>query len=245
MASTTSTDTVARRRTACGVLAAGLALPLVLTACSADAQPTTPAKAESSASQAQGPSVQKRNADHTVRLEAALTRQFDTPSLAAFAGQPGISNVISGTVTATRSVVTGPENTVETILTLSVERQRNPLAPKTVQVREQGGIVTVEQVRSDFEGKLGRQLTKKELAETVEYVFNGIEPASTGDRVLIVVADDTDTKGHYIGLARLKAAAGADAAHKSSGTEFGWPGKRPNSAWEKTVDADALLSNRP
>ncbi|MER6289033.1 hypothetical protein [Streptomyces sviceus] len=115
-------------------------------------------------------------------------------------------------------------------------------------MREQGGVVSVAQVRSQFEGKLGRKPTDKELAETVDYEFNGIEPAQVGDRVLVVVADDTSVqkKGAYVSLARLVQGntAGAvpkSAAAKSSSTKFTWPGEAPNPAWENEVDAESLL----
>jgi hypothetical protein len=156
--------------------------------------------------------------------------------------------VISGTVTASRPLVTAPANTVETILTVSVERQRDADAPEVVEVREQGGIVSVAQVRSDFEGKLGRELTDEELAETVDYEFNGIEHARVGDRVLVVVVDDASVpeEGAYVSLARLvqedtAAALSKSASAKSGSTPFTWPGEAPNPAWESAVDAESLL----
>ncbi|MFJ6214536.1 hypothetical protein ACIQGZ_14560 [Streptomyces sp. NPDC092296] len=181
--------------------------------------------------------------DHTVRLEGALNRSYAAPSLAAFAHQAGVVNVISGTVTATRPLVTEPANTVETILTISVERQRDASAPTAIEVREQGGIVSVAQVRSDFEDKLGRKLTDKELAETVDYRFDGIEHARVGDRVLVVVADDTSVReeGAYVSLARLVRQDAAGTLSKSSSTKFTWPGDAPNPAWESEVDVESLM----
>ncbi|MDN3028197.1 hypothetical protein [Streptomyces sp. S.PB5] len=48
---------------------------------------------------------------------------------------------------------------------------RDAAAPdrEVVEVRGQGGVVSVAQVCSDFEGKLGRKLTDRELAETVDH----------------------------------------------------------------------------
>ncbi|MGW3494782.1 hypothetical protein [Streptomyces sp. NPDC001020] len=181
--------------------------------------------------------------DHKVILDGALNRSYAAPSLAAFASQAGASNVISGTVTATRPLVTEPATTVETILTISVERQRDADAPATVEVREQGGVVSVAQVRSDFEGKMGRKLTDEELAETVDYQFNGIEHARVGDQVLVVVADDTSVQkeGAYVSLARLVREGATGALAKSSSTKFTWPGEAPNPAWESAVDVESLM----
>ncbi|MFJ6463598.1 hypothetical protein ACIQM0_21665 [Streptomyces sp. NPDC091387] len=181
--------------------------------------------------------------DHKVLLDGALNRTYAAPDLAAFAEQSGAVNVISGTVTATRPLVTEPATTVETILTVSVEEQREAGAPTTVEVREQGGVVTVAQVRTDFEDKLERKLTAKELAETVDYQFNGVEHARVGDRVLVVVGDDTSVQkeGAYVSLARLVQKDVAGPTSRSAATKFTWPGEAPNPAWEKSVDANSLM----
>ncbi|MFE2555745.1 hypothetical protein ACFXGT_06875 [Streptomyces sp. NPDC059352] len=246
MASTTSTGRSASRRVTFGVLAAGLMLPLTLSACSGDTE--GPAVKDSARGSQSAPSRgtatgSRDTADHTVPLLGDLVRSYAAPSLAAFVRQSRAVNVISGRVTATRALVTEPASVVETILTISVERQRDNRAPTTVEVREQGGIVTVAQVRSDFEDKLGRELTDEELAETVDYRFNGIEHARVGDRVLIVVAEDTSVqnKGGYATLARLVGEDPAGASSKASSTTFTWPGEAPNPAWESVVDAESLM----
>ncbi|MFE7547507.1 hypothetical protein [Streptomyces gardneri] len=110
--------------------------------------------------------------------------------------------MISGAVTATRPLVTEPATTVA--------------------VREQGSVVSVAQVRSDFEGKLGRKLTDEELVETVDYSLNGIEHAQVGDRVLVVVADDASVQneGAYVSLARLVGGGAEDGLSKAISTKF-------------------------
>ncbi|MFB6517879.1 hypothetical protein [Streptomyces sp. NPDC056401] len=241
MASTTSTPKAGRSRIAAGIAAAGIILSL--SACSGQ---STEAKDSSSTSADHKATTDRTGkADHTVHAEAALTRDYNVPTLAEFARQPLNSNVIRGTVTATRSVVTPPANIVETILTVSVERQRDGSAPTTAEVREPGGVVTVAQIRSDFESKLGRKLTDKELAQTADYRFNEIEHAKVGDLVLIVVADDPSTEkaGAYTSRARL-ALEGASIAGKTSGEgsgKFTWPGKPMNPKWESGVDTDSLM----
>ncbi|MTB89662.1 hypothetical protein H9L21_14205 [Aeromicrobium senzhongii] len=161
-------------------------------------------------------------------------RTFFVPTLAEFAHEASVTNVIEGTVTATRPLVTQPANVVETILTVDVTRQRDDSRPTTVEVREQGGLVQVSQVRSDFEGKLGRELEPGELDEWVDFRSDGVEHAGVGEQVLIVVGPDS-TRGAdaYVGLARLKG---------SRGGNYVWPGRSPNPSWETSVDADALLS---
>ncbi|MGW6396290.1 hypothetical protein ACWFR1_38640 [Streptomyces sp. NPDC055103] len=229
MASTASADRPASRRVTLGVLVAGLMLPLVLSACSSGGGGSATGS--------------RAVADRTVRMEATLNRTYSLPSLAVFAHHAGVANVISGTVTATRPLVTEPAATVETILTIAVERQRKTGAPTTVSVREQGGIVTVSQVRSHFDGKLGRELTEEELAETVDYRFNGIEHARVGDRVLVVVADDTAVQkkeGAYVNLARLVREGTAEEPKEGS-TTFTWPGEALNPAWESVVDVESLM----
>ncbi len=220
-------------------------LPLALSACSSGAEGSA-AKDSARGSQSapsRGTAAGSRDtADHKVLLDGSLDRSYAAPSFAAFAQQARVVNVISGTVTATRPLVTEPATTVETILTISVERQRDKGAPTTVEVREQGGVVSVAQVRSDFEGKLGRKLTSEELAETVDYSFNGIEHAQVGDRVLVVVADDASvqSEGAYVSLARLVRGDAAGGLAKASSTKFTWPGEAPNPAWESEVDVEPL-----
>ncbi|MGW1013729.1 hypothetical protein ACWD4X_27280 [Streptomyces termitum] len=231
MASTVSPARRPFRRSALGAAAAGLVLPLALAACSGGA----------GGSPGKDPAGPPGAADRTVRVEVDLNRSYGVPSLAAFARLARVDNVISGTVTATRPLVTPPADHVETVLTISVERQRKKGAPATAEVREQGGVVTVEQVRSSYEGKLGRELTAAELAETVAYRVNGVVPARVGDRVLVVVADDASVRkpGAYVVLARLVRADATGAGAASA--PFTWPGEPPNPAWEREVDGEALL----
>ncbi|MFE2291452.1 hypothetical protein [Streptomyces sp. NPDC059452] len=256
MASTTSTDRSASRRVGFGVLAAGLVLPLALSGCSGGAGGDA-AKDDvrgSRSAPSLGATTDSSDApDHKILIDAALVSSYSAPSLAAFVSEAGATNVISGTVTASRSLVTGPANTVETILTISVERQRDADAPTTVEVREQGGVVPVAQVRSDFEEKLGRELTDEELTERVDYQFNGAEHARVGDQVLVVVADDASVReeGAYLGLARLvredepgalsKSSSAKSSSGKSGSAKYTWPGEAPNPDWEGAVDVESLL----
>lgn len=241
MASTTSTRKANRSLIAASIAAAGIILSL--SACSGQSTEATGSSSTSADHKATADRAGK--ADHTVHAEAALTRDYNVPTLAEFARQPLNSNVIRGTVTATRSVVTPPANIVETILTVSVERQRDGSAPTTAEVREPGGVVTVAQIRSDFESKLGRKLTEKELAQTADYRFNEIEHAKVGDLVLIVVADDPSTEkaGAYTSRARLVLDGASIAGKTSGGTsgKFTWPGKPMNPKWESGVDTDSLM----
>ena len=187
-----------------------------------------------------GVPVDQPKADHVVHLEGALTRLYDVPSLTAFAGQRQVSNVIVGTVTKLEPLVTQPGNTVETLLLIDVASQREKGGPTQVEVREQGGVVPVEAVRSDFEGKIGRKLTSKELAQTVDYQFDGQPHAKVGDRVLVIVADDGSGEGRYVSLARL-AATGSPTSRELGSSSFSWPGERPNAKWQESVRATTLL----
>lgn len=99
------------------------------------AQPPTGAAADPGVTQ---PGPAKPEADHIVRLSGALTRPYFLPTLATFASDPMVSNVIVGEVTASRSTVSQPGNVVETILSIKVDQQRNTKAPTAVTVREQG-----------------------------------------------------------------------------------------------------------
>lgn len=251
MASTTSTDSSASRRATFGALAAGLMLPVALSACSSGAEgsaakdsvPKDSVRGSQSAPSRGAAAGPRDTADHKVLLEGSLDHSYTAPSLAEFARQTRAVNVISGTVAATRPLVTEPGTTVETILTISVQRQRDDSAPTTAEVREQGGVVSVAQVRSDFEGKLGCKLTGEESAETVDYSFNGITHAQVGDRVLVVVADDASVQneGAYVSLARLVGGGAAGGLSKASPTKFTWPGEAPNPAWETAVDVESLM----
>lgn len=127
---------------------------------------------------------------YQVQTEGALIRQFSLPTFAEFVQDPHVSNVVIGTVEASRTTVSQPGSAVETILTITVESSRESSAT-TVTAREYGGIVNVEQVRDDFETKLGRKLTKKELAEKVDYQWGGVSHAQIGDHVLLAVSEDT------------------------------------------------------
>lgn len=203
-------------------------ISLMLGACTGpDADPEPSVATVSRESAAPGPR-------HVVEMESERVRTFLVPTLAEFARGASVTNVIEGTVTATRPLVTQPANVVETILTVDVTRQRDDARPTTVEVREQGGLVQVAQVRSDFEGKLGRELEPGELDAWVDYRSDGEEHAEIGEQVLIVVGADTSRgRDAYVGLARLKV---------SRTGSYVWPGRSPNPSWETSVDADALLS---
>ena len=177
-----------------------------------------------------------------VQLDGALTRIYAAPTLEAFTANPAVTNVIRGKVTASRPQVTQPGNVVETILTVDVSAQREPGGATTVEVREQGGVVTMADVRSDFETRLGRKLTGKESSQTVDFRFNAIRHAAVGDEVLIAVGPDTSSKAAnaYVSLARLEASA-PDSGRGSGVPAFVWPGESPNSAWAPVVDASTLL----
>ena len=172
---------------------------------------------------------------HVVEMDAEQVRSFELPTLVEFARQPDVVNVIRGKVAASRPLVSQPGNVVETILTVEVAEQRDEAGPRTVEVREQGGLVTVAQVRSDFEGKLGRELEPGELEAWADYRFNGMEHARVGEQVLIVVGSDpSGGESDYVGLARLRRAAGG---------AYEWPGRSPNPRWESSTAAESLLAS--
>ncbi|MFB7513409.1 hypothetical protein [Streptomyces sp. NPDC056144] len=206
--------TTARRRAAAGVLAAGLALALWACGGVDDVRPV----ADNAVG---GPKPSPRCAppktDRTVDSIPSLIRPYGLPTLVEFARDDHVANVISGTVTASRVEVVEPGAQVLTYLTVAVERQREAGRPTTVTVREEGGIVA----RPD---------------ETVDYRFYGTEHACVGQRVLVVVADDSGRQkkqGAYTALARL--------VREGNSTTYTWPGDAPNPKWEKTVDIESLM----
>ncbi|MEU5220006.1 hypothetical protein AB0G79_27975 [Streptomyces sp. NPDC020807] len=222
----------ARRRAAAGVLAA--CLVLALSACGGAAAPPAADKVLGEANPSgECPAVR---ADRTVDSIVSRTRPFGLPTLVEFARDDHVVNVISGTVTATRVQVMEPGASVVTILTVAVERQRETGRPTTVTVRENGGIATLAQVRSGFEGKGFPEPSEEELAETTAHRIDGIELSCVGERVLVVVADDTATQkkqGAYSSLVRL--------VRKGNSPTYTWPGKAPNPKWERTVDIESLM----
>jgi hypothetical protein len=221
-------------------LAAGLlVIPLSAAACSQGGSDTADVASPKPRVAATAPVGE---ADHVVRLDGALTRIYSAPTVEAFTQDPAVTNVIQGKVTKSRPQVTQPGNVVETILTVDVSAQREPGAPTTVEVREQGGVVTMADVSSDFVARLGRKLTSKEKSQTVDYRFNAIRHAAVGDEVLIAVGPDDASKAPnaYVSLARLEASA-PDSGGRSGASKFAWPGESPNEAWAPVVDASALL----
>lgn len=176
--------------------------------------------------------TQEVKARYQVQTESALIRQFSLSTFAEFVQDPHVSNVVVGTVEASRATVSKPGTTVETILTITVESSKEASAT-TVTAREYGGIVNVEQVRDDFESKLGRKLTKKELAEKVDYQWEGVPHAQIGDHVLLAVTEDTSRAADYTTLTRL--ASAASTTSKADSTSFNWPGEPPNPAWDTAV----------
>jgi hypothetical protein len=221
-------------------LAAGLlVIPLSLAACSQGGSDDADVASSGPRVSATTPIGQP---DHVVQLDGALTRIYSAPTVEAFTQDPAVTNVIQGKVTNSRPQVTQPGNVVETILTIDVSAQRESGAPTTVQVREQGGVVTMADVSSDFVARLGRKLTSKEMSQTVDYRFNAIRHAAVGDEVLIAVGPDDASRAPnaYVSLARLEASA-PDSAGRSGASTFAWPGESPNAAWAPVVDASALL----
>lgn len=221
-------------RTLIGLAVATAALSMA--ACSATAAEnssrTTPPQSE----QSQVASVAGvAAAKYQVTAEGSLIRQFSLPTLAEFVRDPYVSNVIVGTVEASRTIVLQPDNSVETVLTVAVEDSKVSTA-KMVTAREYGGVVSVEEVRDDFESKIGRKLAKKELSEKVEYHSEGVPRAQVGDRVLLAVADDGSGLADYTVLTRLESAA--STATRSAEVSFEWPGEPPNPAWRGVTPAD-------
>lgn len=161
-----------------------------------------------------------------------LIRQFSLPTFAEFVQDPHVSNVVVSTVEASRTTVSQPDDAVETILRIAVESSKESSAT-TVTAREYGGIVNVGQVRDDFESKLGRKLNKKELAEKVDYQWEGVPHAKIGDHVLLAVVEDTSGTADYTTLTRL--ASTASATSEADSIQFNWPGAPPNPAWDTAV----------
>lgn len=185
-----------------------------------------------SAQVAPSPSSQEVKAKYDVQATGTLIRQFSLPTFAEFVQDPHVSNVVVGTVEASRATVSQPGNAVETILTIAVESSKES-SKVTVTAREYGGIVNVGQVRDDFESKLGRKLTKKDLAEKVDYQWEGVPHAQIGDQVLLAVTEDASGAADYTTLTRL--ASTAPAASGADSTSFDWPGEPPNPAWDTAV----------
>ncbi|MEU0316537.1 hypothetical protein [Nocardioides sp. NPDC006273] len=211
-----------------GLTAAAAALGLA--ACS-----STVAEDDSAAAPAQitpSQDTKKVKARYQVQAEGAMIRQFSLPTFAEFVHDPYVSNVIVGTVEASRTAVSQPGTAVETVLTITVEDSKESTG-QTVTAREYGGIVTVEQVRDDFEAKLDRKLTKKELTETVDYQWEGVPHAQIGDRVLLAVTDDASDSADYLTLTRLMSTD--TATNRAASASFDWDGEPPNHAWDGTV----------
>lgn len=225
------TEKRARIRSGAAGLVATVGLFLTtLSSCTTEDQPQAE-PAERGESVSRSPGSKPR---HVVEMDGDRLRTFESPTLIQFAQQPGVVNVVRGTVTKLHPVVSQPGNVVETILTVDVTEQRDDTRPTLVEIREQGGLVRVAQVRSDFDGKLGRELGPGELDEWVDFRFDGSENAGVGEQVLIVVGPDPSRgENAYVGLARLK---------RSSDSSYAWPGRSPNPRWTSSIDSALLLA---
>lgn len=109
------------------------AATLGLVACTS----TDAAERPADASAQIGPSqkTQDVKAGYQVQTEGAPIRQFWLPTFAEFVQDPHVSNVVVGTVEASRTTVSQPGNAVETILTIAVESSKESSAT-TVTARD-------------------------------------------------------------------------------------------------------------
>jgi hypothetical protein len=210
-----------------GLTAAAAALGLAACSSTVAEDDSAPAPAQITPSQ----DTEKVKARYQVQAEGAMIKQFSLPTFAEFVHDPYVSNVIVGTVEASRTTVSHPGTAVETVLTITVEDSKESTG-QTVTAREYGGIVTVEQVRDDFEAKLDRKL-KKELTETVDYQWEGVPHAHVGDRVLLAVTDDASDAADYLTLTRLVSTD--TATSRAASASYDWDGEPPNPAWGGTV----------
>jgi hypothetical protein len=182
------------RRTFIGI-AGGLAM-LTFVACGANA-PSSPSARSHPSTSAEMPSttqppVARKPATRkpiVVRGEGALIRPYAAKSLREFAANAYVIGVVRGEVTKVDSQA-DDVGYVTSIVTVAVERGLGLKAGSTIQVSEPGGVVPMQEVRSDFEGKEWQDpLTASDLSQPVDYQMEGFPHSNVGDDVVMFLAE--------------------------------------------------------
>lgn len=161
-----------------------------------------------------------------VTAEGALAAPYSARSLGEFARSGFVTRIVKGTVANVQTVVTA-DTAVFTEVTIRVD---NPGAGESevLVTRETGGVVTLGQVREDFEGRVPEEVLDAEADRLIEYAVAGGAPHSeVGQQVFAFLGGDPNAGGYFTAASLVKA---KDSA-------FQWPGSRPNPAWETSVTA--------
>ncbi len=123
-----------------------------------------------------------------VRGEAALGIPYAAKSLSEFAANPYIVGVVRGTVTKVESRA-NDVGSVNSIVTVTVERGLGLEAGSTIRASEHGGVVPMSEVRDQFEGKEWQEpLTAKDLSRTVDYQLEGFPHSDVGDDLVMFLS---------------------------------------------------------
>ncbi len=166
-------------------------------------------------------------ADYVMEMRGVLSTPYFLPSLEEFAKSPLVTDVVVGTAQSTRTYVMGPGDDVYTDVTLRVEAARSTKAGSLVTIRESGGTVTLDQVKSNFEGRLSEKEIKQQADTTVDIKIAGQPHTEAGDRVFFFVGGSASDPGGRFAAARMVDATGSG--------DYRWMGESFNPEWVSSL----------
>ncbi len=169
-------------------------------------------------------------ADYVLEMEGVLSTPYFLPSLDEFAKSALVTDVVAGTVESTRTYVMGTGDDVYTDVALRVRSARSASPGSLVTIRESGGIVTLDQIKSNFEGRLTGEEIQRQADKTVDMKIAGQAHSQKGDRVLFFVGGRTTDPGGQFAVARMVDATGSG--------EYRWMGEAFNHDWISSLRMD-------
>lgn len=163
-------------------------------------------------------------AKHTVVETGSRIRPFSLPTFKEFARDASFSDVVVGTIKATK-VIVGEAGDVQTRVSIQVEEARSATPGTTIAAREPGGVVRLSEVAETFRGHVSDTDLQRRSDELVDYQAEGFPHSKVGQRVLAVLGgSESSAGGPFIAALLIDQGAG----------NFGWAAAPPNPRWSRS-----------
>ena len=167
-------------------------------------------------------------------MDGALTVPYSLDNLDEFAKSSIISDVVVGTVIATKTYVVEPGAEVYTDVVIEVTSARTAEPGSRITIRENGGIVTLAQVKSVMEGRLSAEEIRKQADTTIDFSIKNQPHTQKGQSVLFFVGGQVSDPGGQYAAARM-------IDEKDDG-QYSWMGEPFNDAWVRQFSSSQATS---
>lgn len=188
-------------------------------------------QATASGSQNDGGSTQNVAIPTTALVDGAMVDAYDAPSLKNFGRSKYVSRVVEGVVQSTEVVVSQPGSEVHTVLTVLTDPPADGAKPEVITTREPGGVVSVGQVREEFEGHIPDEEIDAHINDQIDYIYADQPHSTVGEHVLLFLAGPD---GDYHSAATL--------TRKGDATSYTWPGEPLVQEWSSKISASTAAT---